>query len=533
MRGNGIVRGAVRAVICGVALAAGIAMVGPASAQKVLRWAAQGDAETMDPHGRFEIFTLGMLGAVYEPLVRFDADLRLQPGLAVKWEQVEPLRWRFTLRPGVKFHDGGDLTADDVVFSVARTKTEGSGLAHTLAPVARAERVDALTVDLVLARAYPALLNTLAFWSVMDEGWSKANGAERPVNLRANQINAAHTTANGTGPFRLVSRRADQETVFERNPGWWGAPRPDLDRVVFTPIASDATRVAGLVAGNLDLIDPLPIADVARMQTSGQFKVVQRAENRVVFLGMDQHRAALLESDVTDRNPFKDVRVRRAVWQAIDTQAIRERTMRGAARAAGVMMGPDVVGYDAGLDTPLPFDPAAARALLAEAGYPNGFSITLDCPNDRYVNDEEICQAVTGMLTRVGIRTNLRAVSKSIYFNRVLRQETSFYLLGWAPGNMDATDILRPLMHTRGPGSGLFNVGGWSDPRVDEITGLVELETDVAKRNALIQEAFRRHKDGVGHVPLMFSYVTWGMRNGVEVQQRADGVLPLATVRMP
>jgi peptide/nickel transport system substrate-binding protein len=197
------------------------------------------------------------------------------------------------------------------------------------------------------------------------------------------------------------------------------------------------------------------------------------------------------------------------------------------------MMGPDVVGYDASLDTPLPHDPAAARALLAEAGYPNGFSVVLDCPNDRYVNDEEICQAVTGMLTRVGIRTNLRAVSKSIYFNRVLRQETSFYLLGWAPGNMDATDILRPLMHTRGPGSGLFNVGAWTDPRVDEITGLVELETDVTRRNALIKEAFQRHKDGVGHVPLMFSYVTWGVRAGVQLEQRPDGVLPLATVRMP
>lgn len=526
-------RGIGRAVVLGTVVAAGIvAAAGPAAAQKTLRWAAQGDAETMDPHGRFEIFTLGMLGAVYEPLVRFDADLKLQPGLATKWEQVEPLRWRFTLRPGVKFQDGADLTADDVVFSVTRTKTEGTGLAHTLAPVARAEKVDDLTVDFVLSRPYPAILTTLAFWYVMDEGWAKANGAEKPVNLRANQINPAHTAANGTGPYRLVSRRADQETVLERNPGWWGG-RADVERVVFTPIASDATRVAGLVAGNLDVIDPLPIADVARIQSSGQFRVVQRPENRVIFLGMDQHRAALLESDVTDRNPFKDVRVRRAVWQAIDTQAIRERTMRGAARAAGVMMGPDVVGYDASLDTPLPHDPAAARALLAEAGYPNGFSVVLDCPNDRYVNDEEICQAVAGMLTRVGIRTNLRAVSKSIYFNRVLRQETSFYLLGWAPGNMDATDILRPLMHTRGPGSGLFNVGAWSDPRVDEITGQVELETDVTKRNALIKEAFQRHKDGVGHVPLLFSYVTWGVRNGVRIEQRADGVLPLATVTMP
>ena len=260
--------------------------------------------------------------------------------------------------------------------------------------------------------------------------------------------------------------------------------------------------------------------------------VLQRPELRVIFLGMDQFRDELLYSDVKGANPFADFRVRRAVFQAIDVNAIVRQVMHGAAEPAGILFGPGVTGYGAALDQRLRYDVEAARALLDQAGYGDGFRVTLDCPNDRYINDAAICQAVVGMLGRVGITVDLNAQSKSVYFGQVLGQDTSFYLLGWTPGNLDAIDVLKPVMHSRGGGAGFFNIGGYANDRVDELVQAIEIETDSGARADMIAEAILLHKEEVGHIPLHRQYVSWALRDGIAVDQRADGVLPLWTVRM-
>ncbi|MBL8703000.1 MAG: ABC transporter substrate-binding protein [Alphaproteobacteria bacterium] len=519
-----------RILVAGLLLLVGAA---GAAAQPAFRYAASQDVETMDPVGRFGIFTLGFLHAIYEPLVRYDRDLKLEPALATAWTRVDATTWRFTLREGVRFHDGSALTAADVVFSIERGKAEGSAMAATLAPVAAAVAIDARTVELVLARPQPTLLNDLAFVFIMSRRWAEANNSVKPTNLRANALVPAHGDAMGTGPFRLVRREADTRTELAPNPAWWDRPAKPLPRVEFRPIRAAGTRIAALLSGEVDFIDPLPLQDVARIQAAGGFTVRQAAELRTLFLGMDQARPELLGASVKGANPFKDPRVRRAIYQAIDIGAIRERVMRGAADVTGSMVGPGVVGYEPGFEPRLPFDVDAARRLMAEAGYASGFSVGFDCPNDRWVNDEAICQAIVPMLARIGIMATLDAQPGGRYLNKVLNRETALYLLGWTPGNNDAFDVIKPIMAPREGAYGLFNIGGYANPRVTELAKAIEVEADGAKRLAMIREAIGLHAADIGHVPLHRQYTTWAHRRGIEVVQRADGVLPLWQVHVP
>ncbi len=518
--------------LLGAALAAVLMLAAPAGAQSLFRYGAAADVETMDPAGRFEIFTLSFLHAIYEPLLRYDRDLKLEPALATSWTQVDPTTWRFTLRQGVKFQDGAALTADDVVFTINRGKTEGSAMIPTLAAVREAVAIDPGTVEIRLAQASPTLLNDLAFVLIMNRAWAEANGAARPTNLRANQLSPAHFKAMGTGPYALVERKPDERTELAPNPDWWDKPARPLPKVTFRPVKNGATRVAALLSGELDLIDPVPLQDVARIQSTQGFKIAQRPELRTMFLGMDQFRDELLESSVKGRNPFKDIRVRRAFYQAIDVAAIKDRVMRGAADPTGSMIAPDIDGYDPSLEKRLPLDVNGAKALLVEAGYPDGFAVGMDCPNDRWVNDEFVCQAVVAMLARIGVKVTLTAQNRGLFLNKVLKQDTSFYLLGWTPGNNDALDVLKPLMLPRAGGVGFFNIGGWKNDEVIALTRQIETETDPARRKAEIVKALGINAADVGYIPLYRQYVTWGMAGKVDVVQRADGVLPLWQVHV-
>ncbi|MGQ3029390.1 MAG: ABC transporter substrate-binding protein [Ferrovibrionaceae bacterium] len=518
--------------LLGAALAAMVGITAPAAAQPVFRYGGSADVETMDPAGRFEIFTLSFLHAIYEPLLRYDRDLKLEPALATAWTQVDPLTWRFTLRQGVKFQDGSPFTAGDVVFTITRGKAEGSAMIPTLAAVKEAVAIDPATVEIRLGQPSPTLLNDLAFVLIMSQSWAEANQAAKPTNLRANQLSPAHFKAMGTGPFALVERKPDERTELAPNPDWWDKPAKPLPKVSFRPVKAGATRVAALLSGELDLIDPVPLQDVPRVQSTAGFKVAQRAELRTMFLGMDQFRDELLESSVKGRNPFKDIRVRRAFYQAIDVNAIKERVMRGAADPTGSMIAPPIDGYDPSLETRLPLDVNGAKALLAEAGYPEGFAVGMDCPNDRWVNDEAVCQAVVAMLARIGVKVNLNAQNRGLFLNKVLKQETSFYLLGWTPGNNDALDVLKPLMLPRAGGVGFFNIGGWKNDEVIALTRQIETETDPARRKAEIVKALGINAADIGYIPLYRQYVTWGMAGKVEAVQRADGVLPLWQVHL-
>jgi peptide/nickel transport system substrate-binding protein len=297
--------------------------------------------------------------------------------------------------------------------------------------------------------------------------------------------------------------------------------------VEYTPIGNDATRVAALLSGQVDVIEPVPLQDVARINSSGKAKVLQGPELRTIFLGMDQKRDELLYSSVKGKNPFKDRRVRQAFYQAIDIQGIQRVVMRGAANPTGLMVGPGINGFDPAMNVRLPYSPDAARKLLAEAGYPNGFEVGMNCPNDRYVNDGDICQAVAANLAKVGVKVNLQAETKGTYFPKILRRDTSFYLLGWTPGTYDSHNPLNALMRcVDDKGSGQFNLGSYCNPRVDELTLKIQSETDKGKRDAMIREAFKLHTDDVGHLPLHQQALAWGVSTQVSLVQLADNFMP-------
>jgi peptide/nickel transport system substrate-binding protein len=266
---------------------------------------------------------------------------------------------------------------------------------------------------------------------------------------------------------------------------------------------------------------------------STALQVVNGPENRVIFLGMDQKRDELLFSDVKGRNPFKDRRVRQALYQAIDIEAIRSSVMREAARPMALMVTPEVNGYAPDLAARLPYDPAAAKRLLAEAGYAEGFSVRLDCPNDRYVNDARICQAVAANLARVGVRVQVNAEGKATWLPRVMRRETSFYLLGWAPVTVDAHNTLYTVIASPGPaGRGAFNLGSYANPKVDELTERIAAAPDRASRDAMIHEALRLHQEDIGHIPLHQQFLSWGARRNVSVVQLPSGRMPWKYVRI-
>ncbi|MEI7445381.1 MAG: ABC transporter substrate-binding protein [Burkholderiales bacterium] len=507
------------------ALAIAAALLATGVHAKTLRTADQGDAVSMDPHSLNETTQLGFTGNVYEPLVTRDAQLKLAPSLATSWKQTAPTVWRFELRKGVTFHDGSPFTADDVLFSFARGADPGSDMRGVVGPIKEVKKVDDHTVEIVTTTPQPILPDSLTSFYMMSKAWCEANGAARPVDKRKGLENAASVRANGTGPFRLRSREPGVRTVLVRNTQYWGKVEGNVTEVIWTPIGNDATRVAALKSGEIQLMQPVPVQDVERLKTDPNIKVMQGPELRTIFLGMDSRRDELLYSSVKGRNPFKDKRVRQAFYQAIDIEAIRTRIMRGAATPLNLMVAPGVNGFNPDLNKRPPYDPEASKKLLADAGYPNGFEIRMNCPNDRYVNDGEICQAVAGMLARVGVKVNLEAETKNTYFPKILSRNTSFYLLGWTPTTYDAHNTLYNIMATPQGGQGVFNLGSWSNARFDELTTAIGTETDQAKRNAMIAEAMKIHAEDFGHIPLHAQALAWAARKNVNIVQRADNII--------
>ncbi|PKO70131.1 MAG: ABC transporter substrate-binding protein [Betaproteobacteria bacterium HGW-Betaproteobacteria-16] len=500
--------------------------MGAASAQTI-RIGNQGDALSMDPHSLNESLQLSVTGNVYEPLVGRDKNLNLVPALAASWKQSSPTVWRFELRKNVKFHDGSPFTADDVLFSFARAAGDGSDMRSYTNDVKEVRKVGDHVVEIETKAPFPILPDVISLLYIMSKKWSEENQATRPVDRRKGVENAASFRANGTGPFRLRERQPNVKTSFVRNGNYWGKIEGNVLNVEYTPIGNDATRVAALLSGQVDVIEPVPLQDVARINASGKSKVMQGPELRTIFLGMDQKRDELLYSSVKGKNPFKDKRVRQAFYQAIDINGIQRTVMRGAANPTALMVGPGINGFDDAMNKRLPYDTEAAKKLLAEAGYPNGFEVGMNCPNDRYVNDGAICQAVAASLARAGIKVNLQAETKGTYFPKILKRDTSFYLLGWTPGTYDSHNALNALMRcVDDKGSGQFNLGSYCNPKVDELTLQIQSETDKAKRDAMIKEAFKLHADDIGHLPLHQQALAWGVASNVQLVQLADNFMP-------
>jgi peptide/nickel transport system substrate-binding protein len=503
-----------------LAAAAALALLATGGQAATLRIGDQGDALSMDPHSLNESLQLTVLENVYEPLVTRDKNYKLVPALATSWKQTSPTVWHFDLRTGVQFHDGTPFTADDVIFSYQRAKDPGSDMKTYVGQIKEIRKINDHSIDIVTNQPFPILPDVFYRWFIMSKKWCEQNQAVHPVDRRKGIENAASFRANGTGPYRLRERQPNVRTTFVRNGNYWGKVDGNVDQVIFNVIGNDATRVAALVSGEIDFMEPVPVQDIDRIKSDSKLKVLQGPELRVIFLGMDQKRDELLFSNVKGKNPFKDKRVRQAFYQAIDIEGIKRTVMRGASNPIAEMWPAQVNGFAADLNKRLPFDPEASKKLLAEAGYPNGFEVKMNCPNDRYVNDAAICQAVSANLARVGVKINLEAETKGTYFPKILRRDTSFYMLGWTSSTVDAHNVLYSIMSTPGEGGrGQFNLGAYSNPKLDELTDKIASETDQKKRTEMIHEAVKIHEDDIGHIPLHQQFLNWAMKKNVEAVQ--------------
>ncbi len=507
--------------------AALVLAVATAAAQaQTLRWASQGDAATMDPHSLNESLSNSVNGQVYEGLVGRDKQLNYAPVLATEWQQTSPTVWRMKLRPNVKFHDGSPFTADDVLFSVQRAREGTSDIKVYANAVGEPRKIDALTVEFVLPSFNPVFLEHVGSLQIMSRAWAEKNKATKPVDFKSKEEGFASFNSNGTGPYMLVSRQPDAKTVFKRYPNWWGKLDGNVQEVVFTPIKSDATRTAALISGEIDFVlDPAP-QDVARLRNTAGVKVIDGPENRIVFIGMDQSRDELLYSSVKGKNPFKDIRVRRALYEAIDIETIKTKLMRGQAYPTGGITPSPLAAYnDPEIEKRLPYDLESAKKLMAEAGYPQGFEVTLDCPNNRYVNDEEICVTLAAMWARLNLKVSVNGMPRATYFPKVQKFDTSMYMLGWGGASTDAESTLTPVL--RGPGEG--GIGSWNfgrtrNAKLDELAAASSKEADPKKREQLIRAALKEHNAQIQNLPLHRQVIPWAARANVDVVHRADNV---------
>lgn len=520
----------------------GIGLVAPAQS-RTFRFANQQDVASLDPYAVDETFTTSFLANIYEPLVRRGRTLGIEPALAASWDQPEPTRWVFHLRPNVRFHDGVSFTASDAVFSLERLRRPTSNMANRIAGVTTVTALDPLTLEIRTESPDPTLLASLTAVLIMPRAWSEAHGAAEPVDLRAKEENYAARHAVGTGPFRLSSRQPGGDTRLAANPDWWDKPEHNLDDVVFTPIGTAATRIAALLSGGTDMIDPVPIQDQARFAGNPDVVLLKAPELRSVFLGMDQYRDELLHSSARGGNPFRDIRVRRAFYAAIDVYALRDRIMQGQSQPSALLSGPGIVGFDAGLNERPRANVQEARQLMREAGYADGFSLEMNCPAGRYVNDEAICQAVAAMLARVNVQVTVTTQAPAAYFGRLAKRDTSFYLLGTTPPTYDSFSTVFSLLMCRPdvmqgrtpafPAQGASNHGGFCDAQVDSLAADARQQLDPGKRQQDFEGIWRAMIAGVGYIPLHQQALSWGVRRGIEVVQRPDNVLDLRFVRMP
>jgi peptide/nickel transport system substrate-binding protein len=495
--------------------AIGIACAGPAAAENVLRWASTGGALTADPHAYDETPTAAQHRQFYEQLIQLDSDLTPAPALATGWRLVEPTIWQFQLRDGVRFHDGTPFSAADVVFSFERARTElPAGFAARIESIAEVRAVDQHTIRIKTKFPDPQMWEKVSYIAIMSEAWARAHEARVPANVSAGEANYASRHANGTGPFILKEFEPNGPVVMVRNPDWWGLERypHNIDRIGFTPSADPERRLAALLHGDLHLLTDPPFVALDRIRSTPGLKLAEGKDLRTIWLCLEQSRAELRSSNVKRTNPFKDKRVRQAIYQAIDIEAIRKDIMRGLALPAGMLVGPSTVGYAPELDQRLPYDPDAARRLLAEAGYPDGFSVTLDCPNNSNMTiDEAICRAIAEQLNEIGIAVTVNAQPKQDYWAKIDNRDADFWMDSWSA--LDGQVVLHHYYRT----GDSVNASGYSNPRVDELIDEIDREMITYGRDAIIEEVWKIVLGDVVYVPLQHQLIVWAMRDNLDI----------------
>jgi len=483
----------------------------------------------MDPHALASVYNNRVMSQIYESLVDRDEQFKAGARLALSWTPLEGGKgWRFKLRPGVKFHDGTPFGADDVVFTVKRALDPLSAYKTSLPNVTAARKVDDLTVDLLTSQPTPVLPLQLINLRIMSKAWCEKHKVEKPQDFRGKEETYAARNANGTGPFRLGRWETDVKTVLVANDGYWGK-RGNVTEAQYLVVGSAATRVAGLISGEIDIVIDPAVQDIVRLRNQGGITIVETIGTGANFLGFNHGRADI--GNGTKANPFKDARVRQAVRAAIDVEALRTKVMRDTATLGSAMYTPIIDGFDPRFRSPSRYDPQRAKALLKEAGWGDGFAVELDCSAQQPT--DALCQAIAGMLSRVGIRVAYRPLPFNSLLPKLLSGDTSMYVIGWTPATTEPEGALLPLAHSRTrPGVGEYNFGAYSNPKVDEAIDRGRVEFDPAKRAALFTEAMLAIDAEAGFIPIIYRKTIWALRKNVKVAARPNDVLDLRFVNI-
>ncbi len=499
---------------------------------KTLRYASAFDPQSMDPHALALLYQTRVVTQVYEGLVNRGKDFKLEPSLAMSWQMVNPSTWRFKLRPDVKFHDGTPFTADDAVFSIERALDKASQRKNQMLGITGAKKIDAATIDVLTAQPDAVLPDKLYLVGMMSKAWAEKNNVVKPQDYNAKQETFAVRNANGTGPFTLLRYEADVRTTLKANPAWWGkgtsSAGGNVDEVHYQVIQSDATRLAALQSGQIDFVIDPPFQDLARLKADTSLKVVSTDDIGTQYFALNQHSAEI--GDAKGRNPFKDLRVRKALQLAIDTELIVKQVLRGEGSVTGSFYSPLVDGYLPEFEQRPKADAAAARALLKEAGYESGFAVQMDCVNVAW--RAAVCQAAASMLEKVGIKAALVTSPSSVFFPK-LSQGTGFIIeFGWS-ATPDPWNILQSLVRSNdGLTAGAFNAGRYSNAKLDALIDGLRIEPDLAKRRAMVQDALRIVQAELPLIPLYRRRHNWVMRPNVEAVQLPNDVLELRWVSM-
>ena len=513
-------------------LAAALTAV-PALAQE-LKIGLSAEPTSIDPHFHNLTPNNALRAHIFDALLAQDAEQKLKPALATSWRAVDDTTWEFKLRPGVKFSNGMEFSARDAIYTVCRIPTvenSPSSMNSHVRGITAMEVPDPQTLIIKTAGPQPILPINLSVLGILS---AQVNGAEN-VKYRVGGCENLGTPpksadfndpakAIGTGPFKLANYTRGTHILLERNDSHWG-DKPQWEKVTMRPMTSPGARVAALIAGDVDFIESPPIQDFDKIKGAG-FQISEGLSNRIIYLHLDQFQDPAWKTPGvkgTDKNPFLDKRVRQAVSKAINRQAIVDRIMGGHAVAAGELLPYPLFG--ATKDMPVEkYDPDGAKKLLAEAGYPNGFEVTLGTPNDRYINDEKIAQAVAQMLTRVGIKTGVDAMTASTFFTRRNKFDFSIYLAGWGADTGEMSNSMNSLVVTLQPDKGLgpTNRGRYSNPKVDELVVKAMATIDDAAREKLLQEASKLAMSDYGIIPLHFEVTPWAFKKGLSYKPRTD-----------
>jgi peptide/nickel transport system substrate-binding protein len=477
------------------------------------------DVTSLDPHYVATQHNVAVGWNIFDALTRVDEHARIIPGIATSWRAINPTTWEFKLRKGVKFHDGSELTADDVAYSLVRPLAiAGSpgGFAVYVRRIISKEIVDPYTIRLKTATPYGAMPQDLNAIMIVSK---KAALNATPADFDSGKAMI------GSGPYKFVRWARGDRVELVRFEGYWDK-KPAWDKVTFRMMSNDPARTAALLSGDVDVIENVPPADIARIRANANLRMEQTVSWRTIFFHMDQYRTQPplvtdLDGKPLAKNPFMDVRVRRAISKALNRKALVERAMENVAVPASNSVSPQIFGYQADIKVEA-FDPDGAKKLLTEAGYPNGFAMTVSAPSDRYINDDQVAQAVAQMLSRIGIKCAVEAMPFNVYLTKARDQQFSFAMLGW--GSYAADLALRALLMTPNAdkGNGAWNWGRYSNPKVDQLVEQALDTVDDKKREALAREAGATAAADVAIIPLHHQIVTWAMKKNIAYQARTD-----------